>query len=93
MFDSARCAAMRLVERGRPSLASLREARAILEELRSDRVATETLLHETEQAVVPLAQVDGFGVREHAQRPAGTEDHPSARSAAIASSSVRLSIR
>ena len=39
MFDSARCASMLLVERGHPSLAALCEARAILDEVRSDRLA------------------------------------------------------
>jgi hypothetical protein len=39
MFDSARCASMLLVERGHPGLAALCEARAILDEPRSVRLA------------------------------------------------------
>ena len=39
MFDGGRCTSLLLVERAHPSLAALCEARAILDEVRSDRLA------------------------------------------------------
>src|SRR5262249_21716326 len=58
-----------------------------------ERVAAEPLLHETEEPVVPLAEVDGLGVRVHAYRTAGAEDHPSARTRVITSATAAPSIR
>src|SRR4029077_4264958 len=53
----------------------------------AERVSLDTLLDHPEQAVVALAQIDRLRLLEDAYRPAGAEDHPSARSTAIASSS------
>src|SRR5688572_9497911 len=43
------------------------------EQIAREGVATEPLLHKTEEPVVALAEIDGLGVRVHAYRAAGAK--------------------
>jgi hypothetical protein len=46
------------------------------EQVAARRIATETRLHQSEQPVVPLAQLDWLRIREHSHGATLTEDHP-----------------
>src|SRR5690606_11887652 len=63
------------------------------EQLAAERVALESGLHETEEAVVSFSKIDCGRVREYAYHTARPEDHAMPRRIAIAASIETPSIR